>query len=392
MTKQKGHSERAHALLSASGASRWLSCPPSARLEDEIPDKGSSEFAKEGTTAHELAELRLIEAISGGVQSKSLKERFANIKKDKFYSDEMEEYVGQYVNYVLECVSVAHQNTVNPKLLIEDRIDLTEFIPEGFGTGDSVLIADEVMEVIDLKYGKGIKVFASNNPQLKLYGLGALLKHELAFDIKIVRLTVAQPRLDHIDSWDIDVEDLKKWGENVVKPTAALAFNGHGEFSTGDHCRWCKHAPRCKHLAQDVSDVVEDFAEPTTLTDDELMTIHSKLPLIEAWANAIKTYILTAALNGKKWEGLKLVAGRSVRSWKDKDLVMELLKKDGYNQSDYCEIKLLGIGKIEKLVGKAEFPKLLGDAVIKPEGKPTLVDESDKRPEIILDIANDFKD
>ena len=374
-----------------------MNCTPSPRLEEDFEEK-TSPFAEGGTLAHEFAEINL------QLQLKIITKRKYNslakpLKAHKFYSEEMEEYVQEHVDYVIQQFTEAKRKTQGAILSIEEKIDLTHYIEDGFGTNDDVIIADGVLEVIDLKYGKGVRVEAKENSQLKLYGLGALRHHELSFDIHTVKLTVTQPRLNSISTWSISVEDLKAWGEEVVKPKAIEAYAGEGEQAAGDWCRFCKAKPKCKALATfSLEAVKRDFEtldceveDPKLLTDDELIRIFKAGSQIKTWLESLSSYVFEEALNGKKWPEHKLVAGRSVRKWTDASKVQEILLENKYVLDDITSApKLLGIGKIEKLVTKKKFNILLGKVVEKPEGKPTLVHQTDKRPEI--NSGSDFDD
>ena len=378
MTK---HNKRAHALLSASGAARWLNCTPSARLEDKIADK-ESPYAREGTLAHEFADIELQFRDKQITKAKYTAAR-KKLEKEEFYNPEMDEEVEKYVDYVWSQYQEARRKNGSAVLLVEDKIDLTEFIEEGFGSNDAAIISDNTMEIVDLKYGKGIKVNAKDNPQLKLYGLGALRAHELMYDIHEVRMTVVQPRLDHIPSAVLPADELRAWGYNEVVPKARLAYAGKGDLVPGDHCRWCKIKARCPALAEENLKLAKhEFASPELLSDDELLDIYGKIAMLEDWAKGVANHILDEALNGKKWPGYKLVEGRANRKWANEDEAISTLEKEGYEKDKITKTKIRGIGEIEKLVGKKKFPKLLNGMVIKPQGKPALVDESDKRPEL----------
>lgn len=386
MEKQIQHSERAHALLSASGASRWIACTPSARLEEQFENKSSS-FAEEGTLAHELAEINLSSSL-GLPTSDNHRD---TIVDNKYYSLDMDDHVQKHIDYVLEQFAEAKRITPDAVLLIEQRVDITHLIEEGFGTCDVIIIADGVLEVIDLKYGLGVRVNAEDNSQLKLYGLGALEAYDICYDIHTVRLTVTQPRMDSISSWEITAEGLRNWGEEVVKPKAEQAYEGEGEQVPGDHCRFCKAAPKCKALARLTTETVkEDFCDPKLLTDSELVEIYKKSPQIESWLKAVSGYMFEEALAGKKWPDHKLVEGQSRRGWTDENEVIKILSTD-WEQEQFTNLKVKGIGDIEKLVGKKEFPILFGDVVVHKKTSPILVHISDKRPAMGLDsIKEDF--
>lgn len=384
------HTIRTHALLSASGASRWINCTPSPRLEENF-ESIQTEYAAEGTLAHEIAELGLRLDLRM-LNKKKHAEDMAALRKHHLYYDTMEEEVQKHIDYVLEQYMEAKRRTSDAVILIETKVDLTHYIEDGFGTCDVVIIADGVLEVIDLKFGKGLRVSAKDNAQLKLYGLGALRAHELLYDIHTVRLSITQPRLDSISSWEISAEDLIAWGLNEVKPKAELAFEGKGELVTGEWCRFCKAKAKCSALAAESLEVAKyEFEEPMLLSDEELIDAYEKIGKIQIWANAVADYIFQEALAGKQWPGYKLVAGRSNRQWKDQDAVANKLKEFKYTDDDIYTKKLLGIGAIEKLLGKTNFNFALSELVVKPEGKPTLVPESDKR-EPLNSAKTDFED
>lgn len=397
MQNSINHTGRAHALLSASGASRWMKCTPSARLEEEYPSQ-SSVFAQEGTLAHEFAET-ILRRLMGQIDENVYLATLENLRSSELYTDEMEEQVQKYVDHVIESYAEAKSITPDALMLIEEKVDLTHYIEDGFGSCDDVIIADNLLIVEDLKYGKGVRVDAQDNSQLKLYALGALRRYEMHYDIETVRMSIIQPRLDHISTWEISAKDLVAWGETVVKPTAKKAYAGEGEFCAGDWCRWCKAAPKCKALADFSIEVAKtEFintenpkeSDPSSLSDEELTELYLKIPIIEIWINRVSEYMLSSAVNGKNFKGLKLVEGRSVRAWKDTEQVEQVLKEQ-LSEDEIYNKKLQGIGAIEKLLGKAKFNELLGDLVVKPQGKPTLVHESDKRGEIGLTSAkNDF--
>ena len=391
MTKAVNHSARKHALLSASGASRWLNCTPSARLEEKFEDK-TSVFAEEGTLAHEFSDIELRYKL-GLISKKVYSTEIAKLRKHELYSVEMEPEVAKYVEIVMEAYNAAKQKNPDAVILVEQRLDFSHLVEQGFGTGDCVIIADGVLDVIDLKYGKGVKVDAEENPQLKLYGSGALREYELLYDIHTVRLTIVQPRLDHVSSWEISVDDLVAWGENVVKPKALKAYAGEGEQNPGEWCKFCKAKAVCRGLANENMKLAAfEFQDPHILSDKEILEIYGQLPIFQDWVNAVSSYMLDEAIKGKQWPGYKLVEGRSNRKWLDENKVIEILKKD-YREDEYMVSKLAGISTIEKLVGKANFGPKFNEFIVKPPGAPTLVPESDKRPAMGTEQAKlDFKD
>ena len=380
------HTQRAHALLSASGASRWMNCTPSARLEENFENKSSS-FAEEGTLAHEFAELNLKLSV-GQFTPEQHAEQTAPFRASEHYSEEMEEYVQKHIDYVTQQFTEAKRLTPDAVLLIEERVDITHLIEDGFGTCDIIIIADGVLEVIDLKYGLGVRVSAENNSQLKLYGSGALEAYEMLYDIHTVRLTITQPRMDSISSWEISAEDLRAWGEDEVKPKAEQAYAGDGEQVVGDHCRFCKASARCKaQEAAALEATKHDFQNPMLLTDEELVEVYKRAPNVEAWLKSVGAFMYDEALAGKVWPEHKLVDGQNRRGWTDEKAVALILKGAGVDLDKAHTVKLKGIGDIEKLVGKKEFPTLLSEVVANKKTSPSLVHISDKRPAMGVDQA-----
>lgn len=371
-----------HALLSASGAKRWMSCPPSALLEKQFPDQ-TSDFAAEGTFAHAFGDLMLSRALEQ-IDGKTYKKSLAALEKDAYYSPGLVEYVDQYVTLALEKVSEARARSRDAVILLEQRLDFSQWVPEGFGTGDVVIIADEIMEIIDLKYGKGVAVSAEDNPQMRLYALGALAQFEYLYDIRKIRMTICQPRLDSISTEELWVNDLVCWAETELKPRAQMAFIGEGEYCAGDHCRFCKAKFTCRARAEANLELAKmDFRDPAVLADDEIGEVLAKAAQLQAWASDIAAYALDQAENhGKKWDGWKLVEGRSTRKYLDEEAVANTLLSGGRTEEDIYTKSLLGITAMEKLLGKKNFGQILGELIIKPAGKPVLVPEADKRPEI----------
>lgn len=390
------HNSREHALLSASSSARWLACPPSAKLEEKfretcgVPE--SSVYAEEGTLAHEFAELRL-RWLSNQIGAMDYASALESLRSNELYTEEIEDQVEKYTTYVMESFSAAKAVVPDPILFIEEKLDFSDVVEEGFGTGDSGIIADGTMEIIDLKYGKGIKVEACENPQLKLYGIGALKKYELLYDIHNVKLTIVQPRLDNIVSWEVSVKDLYKWAEETVKPIAAKAYEGKGIQKAGEHCKFCLVKAMCNTLAQkNIALAKHDFKDPALLTEKQVIDIYKQIPMLVDWANSVGDFLFKKATSGEKIEGFKLVEGQSRRRWTDEEKVQELLKSEGYPEDSYNVTKLKGISDIEKLVGKKSFPAMFEGLIIKPQGSPILVPESDKRPEYksIEQAKNDF--
>lgn len=396
-TKPQKHSERSHALLSASGAGRWLNCTPSAKLEDEYGDKKDTVFTREGTLAHELSELYIKRDTLQSISESDFDARLEEIMANDLFSEEMLDVIPVYTDYC--AAQLAEAKTANQLAVmeIEQKLDLTAFVPESFGTADCVIINDNLMEVIDLKYGKGVPVHAEWNKQLMLYGLGALQKYDTMYDISEVRLTIVQPRLDNISSWQVSVEELRKWAEEELKPKAQLAFSGEGELSAGDWCRFCAVRNQCRKLyEQQVEIAKHEFAEPPLLSDDEIADIVLRVPRLVEWANSVAEYAQNKAVEeNKQWPGLKLVEGISRRKWVDEEQAADAIsvRCPELSGGEIFTMKLNSITAIEKTVGKKRFAEVLSDMVVKPQGKPTLVPLDDKRPAMGYSQAQaDFAD
>lgn len=366
-----------HALLSASSAHRWLHCPPSAKLTAGVTE-APSEVALQGTAAHALAEHKLRRALKQ--QSKR--------PVSKYEDDEMNTHTDDYVSYVLEQYEQAKQATPGAVIYIEQHLDFSNVVPGGFGTGDCLIVADGTLHVIDLKYGLGVLVEAEWNPQMMLYSLGALALFDALYDIEQVALTVFQPRRENVSTWTISVTELNKWVEQTLKPAAELAANGEGEFCAGTWCQFCRIASTCRARAEAILELAKfEFAPPAELSADEVADVLAQIPGLTRWASDVQDYALSQALSGERYEGFKLVAGRSIRKYTDETAVAEAAKAAGYR--DIYKRSLLTITAMEKLMGKKQFSEILGDLVVKPEGKPTLVPLSDKRPELQISTAAD---
>ena len=382
-----------HARLSASGAHQWLNCTPSIVMSEGIPDKGSS-YAEEGTLAHSLAEL-MINYNLGRLTKTEFKKQHEAIKKNAFYSEDMQQYINEYVNQIWEIMNAAKASCKDAELLTEQRLDFSEYVPDGFGTGDVVIVTDGKIQIIDLKYGKGVEVFADKNPQLMLYGLGALGTYDMLYDIKELELTIVQPRLDNISTYRISADDLVKWGEGVVRPAALKAINGEGDPVPGPHCRFCKVKATCRARKEQMEELARmEFKDARLLDDSEIGEVLRLADQLANWVGDIKEYALEEAVqNGKKWDGWKLVEGRSNRKYSDEKAVVKALTDAGFQESLLFERKLYGITAMEKIVGKKSLQEYCGDLIVKPQGKPTLVPESDKRPELssIDSAVKDFE-
>lgn len=369
-----------HSMLSASSSARWIACPPSAKLNANSEDTGS-DFAREGTCAHALCEYKVRKMLGEDVQNPT--------ENLDFYDSEMEECSDEYASYIGECIAAAKQKCSDPIVLVEQRLDFSEYVPNGFGTGDCVIVADDTLYIVDFKYGQGVEVKAEHNPQMMLYALGALGLFDSLYGIANISMSIFQPRLSNISEWQISKAELFDWAENVLKPIAVMASKGEGEFKAGEHCRFCKVKATCRKRAEYNLELAKyDFAVPNTLEPIEIAAILSKAEELSAWAADVKEYALEQALHGVTFDGFKVVEGRSVRKYKDEAAVAETVSNAGF---DPFEKSVLGITAMTKLLGKAKFEELLGGLIVKPKGKPTLVPISDKRAAINT-AAEDFKE
>jgi len=369
---------RKHAILSASSSDRWLHCPPSARLCENYEDKGS-DYAAEGTDAHTLCEYRLKLALGLPAEDP--------IENLSWYNEEMEDCAAGYVSYVLEQVETAKQVCSDPIVLIEQRVDFSRWVEEGFGTADNIIIADGVLKICDYKHGRGVEVSATENPQMMCYALGALELFDDIYDIDTVSMTIFQPRRDNVSTYDISKEELYRWADEVLKPAAELAFAGDGNFLCGEWCGFCKAKHDCRARAEANMELAKyDFKLPPLLTDEEIEDVLARVDDLVSWASDIKEYALQQAISGKTWSGWKLVEGRSNRKYTNDAAVAATVTNAGF---DPYEKKLLGVTAMQKLLGKSRFEELLSSLIEKPQGKPTLVPESDKRPAMNT-AKNDF--
>ena len=371
-----------HAILSASSSHRWLHCLPSARLELEF-ENTNGEAAKEGTAAHALSEHKLKKALR--IRSKR--------PTSEYDSDEMEECTDAYVDFIMEQVELARKSCTDPIVLIEQRLDFSCYVPDGFGTGDCVIISDDRLHIVDFKYGMGVLVDAEDNPQMKLYALGALEIYDSLYDIKEISMTIFQPRRENVSTWTVPVEELKAWAEEELKPKAAKAYQGEGEYMPGPWCTFCRASTRCRARADENLKLAQmEFKMPPLLTDSEIEEVLTILPDLTKWANEITAYATDAAVNhGKEWHGFKVVEGRSVRKYKDENAVAEKAVISGYK--DIYRKSLIPMTEMQKLMGKTKFEEILGNLIYKPPGKPTLVPNSDKRPAMnVADAKNEFNE
>ena len=376
MNELNDHSTRAHTLLSASSAARWLSCPPSAVAAEAYPQQ-DTEFTREGTLAHEVAE-----AVAS----------CKTWRPTEDVTEEMIDCASGYRDYIQEQIK-------GPPavVLLEQRVDFSPWVPDGFGTADCIIIQGDTMNVIDYKYGKGVTVSAEDNPQMKLYGLGALNDYGFAYDIETVRLHIFQPRLNNISVDEITTADLLHWGEKAVQPTAEKAAKGEGDYTPGEHCRFCPHAGRCRSLTQVCTEIVNTHgmnASIEVLAPWEVSEVLRLESLVSLWLKRVKDQALTTLLNGGEVPGYKVVAGRGSRAWKDEIQTAEALKAAGYDVEQITETKLLSVAVMEKTIGKKKMAELLEGHVESKTGAPTVAPESDKRPkydqaaETIKDLNN----
>lgn len=365
-------------IFSPSSAERVLQCPPSLMLNKKFPDKGS-EFAAEGTYAHAMAEFILRRYLSDDPDPECLDD----FEKSEFYSEAMVDYVHTYTDACMEKIVAARKADAEAVFLPEQRLEFNSVVQGGFGTGDMVIISDKMLEVIDLKYGKGVRVEAEGNPQLQLYALGAIETFGNIYDFAEVKMTIIQPRNGGVSEQVMTVEALRAWGESI-KPIIAQALKGEGEFKAGDHCRFCKAAPRCKALADyNLSLARLEFKDVDLLTDDEIADVLGRVEHLKNYAEMIAKYALTEAVAGRhQWPGYKLVEGRSRRVYTDTKAIVKVLTAAGYKRAQIMKPQeLLGVTDMTKLLTKKTFEELLGDYLEKPQGKPTLAPVSDKRPE-----------
>lgn len=380
-----------HALLSASGAAKWLSCPPSARLEEQFPNK-TSEFAKEGTVAHSLAEISArynLNDISKKEFNAQKKKLLATEDGKKFYNEEMQEHAKEYAELIYGKLQEAKTHSSDAFAELEVKVDFSKWVPEGFGTGDCIIVADDWLEIVDLKYGKGHRVEATGNPQMRLYALGAIEYYGTLYDIKNVRMTIFQPRLSGVQSSDeITVAELLEWAENTVKPTAALAFEGKGAFAPSDEaCKFCRAKETCKARYEKNLALFDEAEDPLLITAEDAAVVLEKAADIRAWLTDLENLVQSTLLSGEPVTGWKIVEGRSNRKFADDLKVAEAMKAAGYDEAELYEKKLITLTQMEKDFGKKTIAKILGTLIIKPQGKPTLAPESDKRPAFQPDEA-----
>lgn len=370
-----------HALLSASGAHRWLECTPSAQLELQFP-QSTSEYAEEGTAAHELCELTARYWL-GEISEAEYENQRDELAKGKYYNAEMQECANDYAKFVAEKTAAARETCEDAFTALEVRVDFSKYVKDGFGTGDCIIVSDNALEIIDFKYGKGVRVEAAGNPQMKLYALGAYLEYNTLFDIASVRMTIFQPRLSGAQSSDeITVKELLEWAEKYVKPRAKLAYKGEGEFAPSEEvCKFCRAKAQCKARADKNLKLFDEAPDVLLLTPENAGKILEQAGDIQSWLADLESLVSSTLLAGQPVEGWKMVEGRSNRRFTDELKVVAAMKAAGYDESLLYERKLITLTQMEKDFGKKAVAETLGELIVKPQGKPTLAPAKDKRPE-----------
>ncbi|KSV60435.1 DUF2800 domain-containing protein [Acetivibrio ethanolgignens] len=373
-----------HAFLSPSASHRWLNCPPSAKLCAALPDQ-TSPYAAQGTDAHELCAYLVEKALGRDVKDPT--------ESLSYYDPEMQTCAEGYAEFVMQEYELAKQTCPDTDVLIEQKVDFSKWVEGGTGTADCILLSDGTAEIIDYKHGLGVMVSAESeefggNPQLMCYALGLIDMFDGIYNIDTIRMAIYQPRRDNVSICQMSKDDLMKWAEETLAPTAILATKGEGEFKAGDHCQFCKVKATCRKRAEYNLEMAKyDFEVPATLEDHEIEAILMKVDQLTSWAEDVKEYALNQALQGKEYEHFKVVEGRSNRKYTDENAVAFAVKDAGF---DPYEKKLLGITAMTSLLGKKKFDELLGGLTMKPPGKPTLVSKSDKRPAMKNTAQEDF--
>ena len=377
-----------HALLSPSAAHRWMNCTAAPRLEANAPDKETT-YAQEGTLAHAYCAYKL--KTNFGLPTDGEVEEFKQLDAE-YHTGEMDEYTDTYYTIVMEKYNAARAKTRDAQLRIETRLDFSKYVPDAFGTADAIIIADGCLEIIDFKYGKGVRVSAEENPQMMIYALGAYEAYSFEYNINRVRMTIVQPRIDNLSEHELTTADLLKWATLKLAPKAKEAYDGNGKQLPGDWCQFCRVKCNCKVLAMQCVETAQKFDDPKLVSKDDMQSIIlPRIATIKTWLTGIEEYALAQALDGVEYEGYKIVEGRSNRKITDADKVGSILENNGYDESDYLKpAELRTITDLEKLCGKKRFATLCADYIDKPQGKPTLVPETDKRPAFNA-AADDFK-
>lgn len=368
----------AHALLGPSSASRWIACPPSVRLCEQFEDV-ESEYAKEGSLAHEIAELKVKKLIDPGLTSRKFTSAMKKLKDKELYQEEMQGYTDEYVEFIQEQM---YSYETTPHISVEQKVDFSEYVPGGFGTADCILIANDTLHIIDFKYGKGVPVSVENNAQLLLYALGAYLAYEMIFPIEHIKMSIVQPRLTGIDTWECSLDYLLTFAKKAQEK-AVMALNGEGNFECGEHCKFCKAKATCKARANANLELAKyEFKSVNLLTLEEIGEILQKAHDLDSWVKEIEKYALAESLKGNNVPGWKAVNGRGSRSFKNTDDAIKVLKENGIAEELLYERKYLTLAQIEKVIGKKDFNNLVGNLIVMNAGKPTLVESSDKREAI----------
>lgn len=379
--------EREHAILSASSAHKWLICTPSARLEEKFPNK-TSDYMEEGTLAHEIAEFKVRSYFLEPIPKATYTRRLNKLKAEKHFSKEMLDHTETYLEFIK---GETLKTQTRPFITVEQKVDFSNYVPEGFGTADCIVISGNTLHVIDFKYGKGVKVDAEENPQMKLYALGALSQFGIFYDIDNISMSIVQPRLDSISTYNISKTDLLDWGENIVKPQAQKAFNGTGDFTQGEHCRFCKAKGTCEFRAKENMKVVEEIQDITGIvSNSELGEVITKTDGMEQWIKDIRAYALEQLLKGEDVPGWKAVEGKSNRKIVDVDKAFEIVEANGFEKAILYERKPITLTQLEKVVGKTKLTEMIGDYIEKPKGAPTLAKESDKRGPYKVSASEEF--
>lgn len=368
----------AHALLGPSSASRWMACPPSVRLCEQFEDV-ESEYAKEGSLAHEIAELKVKKLIDPGLTSRKFTSAMKKLKEKELYQEEMQGYTDEYVEFIQEQM---YSYETTPHISVEQKVDFSQYVPGGFGTADCILISNDTLHVIDFKYGKGVPVSVENNAQLLLYALGAYLAYEMIFPIEHIKMSIVQPRLTGIDTWECSLDYLLDFAKKAQEK-AVMALNSEGDFNCGEHCKFCKAKATCKARANANLELAKyEFKSVDLLTLEEIGEILQKAHDLDTWVKELEKYALAESLKGNNVPGWKAVNGKGSRSFKNTDDAIKVLKENGIAEELLYERKYLTLAQMEKVIGKKDFNNLVGDLIVMNAGKPTLVEVSDKREAI----------
>ena len=381
MNELNNHKDRAHALLSASSAHRWLECPPSAVANEAYPNQETA-FAHEGTLAHEVAEW---------VASGKSKNHTLDKGQDEGVTKEMLECAKEYADYIEE-----QKKSNDAIVLLEQRVDFSPWVPDGFGTCDCIIIQDDTLTIIDYKYGQGVMVSATDNPQMKLYALGAMNDYGIAMDVKKVELHIFQPRMNNISTDSLTVDELMDWAEKTVKPTAEKAIKGKGKYAPGEHCRFCQHGGKCRALTKLCTEYLDTHGLRVALpvlAPHEVADVLRMEPMVTLWLKKVKEQAITTLMNGEELPGYKLVEGKlGNRKWADEQKVSESLRIAGYSLMEITETKLLSPSQMDKAIGKKKVTELLDGLIERAPGAPTIAPITDKRPALdrLAEAQKDF--